>query len=484
MSAPVSAPGSAPVLWTAADAARATDGKTTAEWACTGITADSRRLRPGDLFVALKGPRFDGHDFAAKALRRGAAAALVARRPDDVGKDAAVLVVDDTLAALTRLAQAARERSRACIIAVTGSVGKTGTKEALKLALSGQAPTFASPASFNNHWGVPLSLAALPREADYGIFEIGMNHPGEISPLARLVRPDVAVITTIDAVHSEFFSSLVAIADAKAEIFEGMSKTGVAVLNNNNPFYRQLSIAARAQGIRKIVCFGDHPHAMVRLTDAKIGAEGSAVVVEIEGEAISYEVGAPGRHWVTLSMAVLAAVLAAGGDVARAARRLKDVRPLPGRGARRRVALDGGAVTVIDESYNANPASMRAAIEVLGANAPGPGGRRIAVLGDMLELGPAAPKLHAELAKALTEARVDLVFTVGPNMAQLRAALPVAMRAGHAEKSDDIVATVVAAVGADDVVMVKGSLATRVAPVVAALCARDGALSPRAAGSG
>ncbi len=259
---------SAPRLWTATEAARATGGDTTTEWTCAGITSDSRKVHAGDLFVALGGPRFDGHDFAAKALRRGAAAALVARRPDDVGEDAAVLVVDDTLAALTRLAQAARERSRARIIAVTGSVGKTGTKEALKLVLSEQAPTFASPASFNNHWGVPLSLAALPREADYGIFEIGMNHPGEISPLARLVRPDVAVITTIDAVHSEFFSSLVAIADAKAEIFEGMSKTGVAVLNNNNPFYRQLSIAARAQGMRKIVCFGDHPHAMVRLAVA------------------------------------------------------------------------------------------------------------------------------------------------------------------------------------------------------------------------
>ena len=474
---------SAPRLWTATEAARATGGDTTAEWTCAGITSDSRRCRAGDLFVALAGPRFDGHDFAADALERGAAAALVARRPAGVGDDAPLLVVDDTLAALTRLARAARERSRARIIAVTGSVGKTGTKEALKLALSAEAPTYASPASYNNHWGVPLSLAALPRNARFGIFEIAMNHAGEIAPLARLVRPDVAVITTVEAVHMEFFSSLAAVADAKAEIFDGMAESGVAVLNKNNPFHRQLSTAARMRGIRRIVSFGDHPHADVRLVNADIGAESSAVVVAVDGTSLSYDIGAPGRHWVTLSLAVLGTVLAAGGDVAGAAASLADMRPLSGRGARRRVALDGGAITLIDESYNANPASMCAAIEVLGASVPGPGGRRIAVLGDMLELGSAAPTLHAGLAETLTGAGIDLVFTVGPNMAHLRAALPAAMRAGHAERSDDIVAPVAAVATAGDVVMVKGSFGTRMNVVVAALRGREGASRPRAAGN-
>ncbi len=474
---------SAPRLWTSTEAARATGGDTTAEWTCSGITSDSRIVRAGDLFVALVGPRFDGHDFAADALERGAAAALVARRPTGVGNDAPLLVVDDTLAALTRLARAARERSRACIIAVTGSVGKTGTKEALKLVLSAMGPTHASPASYNNHWGVPLSLAALPRNARFGIFEIAMNHAGEIAPLARLVRPDVAVITTVEAVHLENFPSLAAIADAKAEIFDGMAESGVAVLNKNNPFHRQLSTAARARGIRRIVWFGDHPHADVRLVNADIGAESSAVFADVDGTPVSYHIGAPGRHWVTLSLAVLGTVLAAGGDVARAAAGLAEQRPLSGRGERRRVALDDGAITLIDESYNANPASMSAAIAVLGTSEPGPGGRRIAVLGDMLELGSAAPTLHAGLVEALSGAGIDLVFTVGPNMAHLRAALPAAMRAGHAERSDDIVAPVVAAATAGDVLMIKGSFGIGMNGVVAALRGREGAPRPRAAGN-
>ncbi len=475
---------SAAALWTAAEAARATGGDATTDWTCTGIASDSRGVRSGDLFVALAGPRFDGHDFAAAALESGAAAALVTHRPDGVGEDAPLLVVDDTMAALAALARAARERSGACIVAVTGSVGKTGTKEALKLALSAQAPTYASPASFNNHWGVPLSLAALPREARFGIFEIGMNHPGEIAPLARLVRPNVAVVTTIEPVHMEFFSSLAAVADAKAEIFEGMGESDIAVLNKNNPFHRQLASAARAQAMRRIMCFGDHPHALVRLVSADVGAEGSDVVAEVDGASVSYRVGAPGRHWVTLSLATLCTVLAAGGDPARAAGCFADLQPLPGRGARQRVALDGGAITLIDESYNANPASMCAAIEVLGTSVPGPDGRRIAVLGDMLELGSGTPRLHAGLAEKIIEAGIDLVITVGPGMAHLRAALPAAMRGCHAERSDDIVAPVVAAAAAGDVVMVKGSYGMRMRVVVAALRGREGMPRPRVAGNG
>jgi UDP-N-acetylmuramoyl-tripeptide--D-alanyl-D-alanine ligase len=475
---------SAAPLWTAAEAAQATGGKATGDWSCTGICSDSRRVARGDLFIALKGPNHDAHEFVVDAFERGAAAALLSSLPDRVAADAPLLIVDDVLAGLNRLAQAARSRSPAKVLAVTGSVGKTGTKETLKIALSTQGETFASPASFNNEWGVPLSLAALPRSARYGVFELGMNHPGEIAPLARLVRPDVVVITTIEPVHAEYFPSIEAIADAKAEIFEGMAGDGTAVLNLDNPLHERLATAARAAGVSTIVYFGSDAAADVRLTHAECGVEGSAVVVEVEGATVAYEIGAPGRHWVTLSLAVLAAVLAAGADVAQAAARLKDARPLPGRGARQRIVVDGDTFTLIDESYNANPASMRAAIANLGATPPATNGRRIAVLRDMLELGAEAAKMHAALAAPLREASVDLVFTVGPNMAHLRDAIAGAMRAGHAERSDDIVSPVVAAVAAGDVVMIKGSLGTRMAPIVAALRERDGATAPRAAGNG
>ncbi len=469
---------SAAPLWTAGEAARATGGTSTVEWACTGIQADSRQVKSGDMFIALEGPRFDGHDFVAEACRGGAAAALVARRPRGVPEDAPLLMVDDTRDALARLAAAARQRSRARIIAVTGSVGKTGVKETLKLVLSEQAPTFASPASFNNHWGVPLSLAALPRNARYGVFELGMNHPGEIAPLTRLARPDIGVITTVEAVHTEFLHSLHAIVVAKAELFEGMGPDGTAVLNKDNPFYQQLAAAARANGVQGIISFGEHPHAAVRLMEAAVGAESSAVTVAVEGETIECRIGAPGRHWVTLGLAVLAAALAAGADVARAAASLAHARPLPGRGERHRIPLEGGAFTLIDESYNANPASMRAAIDILGAT---PGERRIAVLGDMLELGPEAPKLHASLAPALTGAGVDLLFTVGPNMAHLRDAVPAQMRARHAAQARDIVSDVASEVTAGDAVMVKGSLGSAMGPVVDAL--RACGQAPRAVGA-
>ncbi len=471
-------------LWTAADAARVTGGRANAPWRVDGIASDSRRVAPGDLFVALKGPNHDAHDFVADALARGAGAALVSRRPEGIAADAPLLLVDDVLVALKALAAAARERSSARIVAVTGSVGKTGTKEALRHALSAQGACFASPASFNNDWGVPLSLAALPAEARFAVFEIGMNHPGEIAPLSRLVRPHVGVITTIEAVHLAYFETVEGIADAKAEIFEGMGHDGVAVLNHDNRFHKRLAAAARARHMARILSFGGDPAADVRLVAARHDAEGSDVTLSVEGAALDYRVGAPGAHWVTLSLAVIATVLALGADVAAAARALAEVRPMPGRGARDRIACDGGSFTLIDESYNANPVSMRAAIANLGATEPGPGGRRIAVLGDMLELGETAPALHAALAEPLVAARVDLVFTAGETMTCLRDALPAALRGRHAARSDDLVAPVVAAVGAGDVVMVKGSLGSRMAPIVAALKARADVPAPRAAGNG
>jgi len=471
-------------LWTSDDAARATGGRCDTPWTCTGIASDSRRVGHGDLFIALSGPSFDGHDFVAAALQDGAAAAMVSHRPDGLAADAPLLVVDDVLAALSRLGEAGRARATAKVVALTGSVGKTSTKETLKHVLETQGAVFASPASFNNHWGVPLSLAALPPEVDYAIIEIGMNHPGEISPLSRMVRPDVALVTTVEAVHLEFFDSVSDIADAKAEIFDGMGHGGIAVLNYDNPYQKRLSSAARANNVCRIVCFGVHPHATVRLIDSTPTDTGSQVAVEVEGRPIEFQLAAPGAHWVTIAVATLATVHALGADVARAAARMTHVKPLPGRGQRHEIAVEGGVFTLIDESYNGNPTSMRAAIEVLALTPVKDGGRRIAVLGDMLELGDEGPALHAALADTLARKSISLVYTVGANMAHLGDALPAALRAGHAAKSDDLIAPLAAAIGPGDVIMVKGSLGTRMAPIVAALHACKAKPAPRAAGNG
>ena len=352
--------------------------------------------------------------------------------------------------------------------------------------LAAQAPTFASRDSFNNHWGVPLSLAALPADAQYGIFEIGMNRAGEISALSKLVRPHAALVTTVEEVHLEFFESVSAIADAKAEIFDGIEDGGVAILNYDNPYRSQLADAARMRGLcRKhdIICFGVHPHATLRLVEETLGDNGVHGVIDRDGERISYRVGAPGRHWLLIGLAVLATVSAVGADLRRAALDLSGVKALPGRGQRHEISVGDGAFTLIDESYNANPASMYAAINLLAGAAPGPGGRRIAVLGDMLELGDEGPDMHAALANCLVRAEADLVFTVGVQMGHLRDALPQAMRAGHGERSDDLAIPVAAAIRDGDVVMVKGSLGVCMATIIEALHPIDSKPAPRVAGN-
>ena len=462
------------VLWTAGDAAAATNGQATRPWTATGVTIDSRKVEPGDLFVAIKGPNFDGHDFVAKALEAGAAAALVSTVPPGVPGDAPLLAVEqDTLAALADLGSVARLRSKAKVIGVTGSVGKTGTKEALRHVLSAQGRTFATEGSLNNHWGVPLSLARLPADRDFAIFELGMNHAGEIGPLSRQVRPDVAVITTVEAAHLEFFSSVEAIADAKAEIFEGMDPNGVAVLNRDNPHFARLLAAARTQGLSRIWSFGAHEDAEARLLDGSLHATCSAVTASVLGERIQYSLALPGRHWVMNSLAVLLAVKAVGGDAAAAARALSTLQPVKGRGTRRRIRAARGALTLIDESYNASPAAMAATFAVLGTIDPGAGGRRIAVLGDMRELGERADALHAALAEPLKAAHVDAVYACGPHMRALFDRLPAAMRGGWAETSAELAPVVTGAVKGGDVVLVKGSLGSRMAVLVEALCALD-----------
>ncbi len=470
--------------WAAAAAAAATGGELLGPsgWRAEGVSIDSRRIAPGDLFVALKGPSFDGHDFIAAALAKGAVAALAHRRPAGLDAQAPLLMVEDTLAGLTRLGLAGRARSRARVVGVTGSVGKTGTKEALRLALSTQADTYANEGSLNNHWGVPLSLARLPGETALGIFELGMNHPGELGPLSRMVRPDVAVITTIEPAHLEFFDSLEAIADAKAEIFEGMGPAGIAVLNQDNPQFDRLAGHARGRGMRRILGFGEHPGAEARLLDCRLGASGSEVSAEVLGRRLDYRLGAPGRHWVQNSLAVLAVVAALELDAGLAAGALAGLAPPKGRGQRRQIRLSGGSVELIDESYNASPAAMRAAFAVLARTRPGPGGRRIAVLGDMRELGSAGPELHAGLAPLILEAGIDLVLTCGPLMQSLQSALPRGRRGAHAPDSQALIPAVLAALRPGDVVLVKGSLGTRMAPIVEALLRQDGAApAPRAA---
>jgi UDP-N-acetylmuramoyl-tripeptide--D-alanyl-D-alanine ligase len=453
-------------LWTAAEAAAATGASSEIDWTATGVSIDTRSLVAGDLFVALHGSNRDGHDFVGAAFERGAAAAMVDRLLPDLSPTAPVLLVTDTLRGLTALGVAARNRSPALIVAVTGSVGKTGTKEALRLALAACGPTFASAGGLNNHWGVPLSLARLPPVAGYGIFELGMNHAGEIAVLTRQVRPHVAVVTTVEPAHLGFFSSVEAIADAKGEIFLGLEPGGVAVLNCDNPHYRRLAAAAERAGVGEIIGFGADPGAKVRLVDCALGPDGSMVEAALPDTVLRFCLRVPGRHWVMNALAVLAAVRAVGADVERAAEALAELETMPGRGRRQQLAWRGSVLTLIDESYNASPAAMRAAIAVLGAIAPARGGRRVAVLGDMLELGEAAEDFHRELAESLLAAKVDRVFLVGTIMGALHEALPRLMRGGLCRTADEAIPLLMASLLPGDVVTVKGSRAIGLGRIV------------------
>jgi UDP-N-acetylmuramoyl-tripeptide--D-alanyl-D-alanine ligase len=436
----------------------------------TGLSIDSRSIKPGEAYFAIKGDVHDGHDFVNAALKAGAALAVVetAQRAK-FASDAPLLVVDDVLDGLRDLARAARARFEGQVIAVTGSVGKTSTKEALRHVLSAQGPTHASVASFNNHWGVPLSLARCPADARFAIAEIGMNHAGEIEPLVQMVRPHIAIITTIEPVHLEFFSGIEAIADAKAEIFTGVEPDGAVVLNRDNPQFARLTQRAQERGIARIVSFGSDAKADARLLDLSLHATCSAVHANVLGADVTYKVGMPGRHMAMNSLAVLAAASLGGADLALAALSLSSLVPAAGRGVRRALDLRNGEATLIDESYNANPASMSAALNVLSQADVGARGRRIAILGDMLELGPAGPELHRTLADAVEANRIDLVYCCGALMRNLWVALSPGKRGGYAESSAGLEAEVVAAIRAGDAIMVKGSLGSKMKIIVNAL---------------
>ncbi len=436
----------------------------------TGISIDSRTLTPGEAYFAIKGDVHDGHDFVEAALKNGAALAVVAAsHADKFSADARLLIVDDVLAGLVDLGRASRARLGAKVIAVTGSVGKTSTKEALRAVLGAQGETHASVASFNNHWGVPLTLARCPASVRFAVFEIGMNHAGEIEPLVKMVRPHVAIITTVEPVHLEFFSGIEAIADAKAEIFSGVEPGGAAVLNRDNAQFARLSKNAKAAKIKRIVSFGSDEKADARLIDLSLHADCSAVHADILGQDITYKIGMPGRHMVMNSLAVLAAASLAGADLALSALALAQLAPATGRGVRQQLDLTDGSATLIDESYNANPASMAAAITVLGQATVGPRGRRIAVLGDMLELGVAGPDLHRGLNEAIKANGIDTVFCCGPLMRNLWEALPSTKKGGYADSSAALEQQIISAIGAGDAIMVKGSLGSRMKLIVTAL---------------
>jgi UDP-N-acetylmuramoyl-tripeptide--D-alanyl-D-alanine ligase len=466
-------------LWTREELEAATGGRLIGgARAIGGASIDTRTLQPGDLFFAIRGEARDGHDFVADALGRGAGAAVVTQgRAADLAVHGPVLAVpevgaDPVLTAMARLGAAARLRTGAQVVAVTGSVGKTGTKEALRHVLSGQGETHASAASYNNHWGVPLTLARMPAATRYGVFEIGMNHGAEIVPLTAQVRPDIALITTVEPVHIEHFASLAAIADAKGEIFSGLQPGGVAIINRDAQHFDRLVAHAQASPAGRVVSFGEHPQADVRALKILLRPDLSVVDAVVMGQPVTYQLGTAGRHAALNSLGVMAVVHALGADLAQAALSLAGLTPPVGRGERTALEIGGGSAYLVDESYNANPASMRAALATLAGIETGPRGRRIAVLGDMLELGAAAADLHRGLAEAIEAARIDLVFAAGPLTRHLFEALPVSRRGGVADAAVDLIEPLARALRPGDAVMIKGSNGSRMGRIVEALKAR------------
>ncbi|QLF70849.1 UDP-N-acetylmuramoylalanyl-D-glutamyl-2,6-diaminopimelate--D-alanyl-D-alanine ligase [Peteryoungia desertarenae] len=460
-------------LWTAQDMVTAMAGRPfgTLPEGITGISIDSRTISPGEAFFAIKGDRVDGHDYASIAMANGAALLVVseAKLPALGRLTVPMIVVEDVLVALEKLGMAARERTSATVIAVTGSVGKTTTKEMLRVALEPSGKVHASVASFNNHWGVPLTLARMPIDTRFGVFELGMNHSGELGPLSRMVRPDVALITTIAPAHLGNFASVDEIAQAKAEILEGLVTGGDVVLNRDNPYFPILDQAAANLGIENIHTFGQHAKAEFQLAEFDGAAESSTIWVSFGGETREVTIGSPGRHIAENALAVLAVATLVGADLDGAIAALAQPVAVKGRGVRHKLSIGRGVLTVIDESYNANPASMRAAIAVLAAAQPQGEGRRIAVLGDMLEMGTFAEDVHAELAGPLLAAGIEHIWLAGPEMVALRDALPDTVQVEYRPDAQQLAEFAVSAVKAGDIVMIKSSNGIGFSRIVSAL---------------
>ncbi|QXI62961.1 UDP-N-acetylmuramoyl-tripeptide--D-alanyl-D-alanine ligase [Paracoccus marcusii] len=445
-------------LWTSDDAAAATGGRVTAAWTASGVSIDTRTIAPGDLFVALQADR-DGHYFVAQALAKGAAAALVSRIPDGVASDAPLLVVPDVLRGLEDLGRAGRARMTGRVIAITGSVGKTSTKEMARTALAGQGVIHAAEASYNNHWGVPLTLARMPANTDFAIIEIGMNHPGEIAPLSRMARPHVALITTVAAAHLEAFGAIEGIAREKGAIFEGLQPVGHAILPEDLAVTQILRDCADRAGA-VVVGFGEHGVARPLRIVPQDGA--LSCHARIMGDTLAFTLPTTGRHFAMNAVGVLAALAAAGADLAQAAAHLSDWHPPQGRGA---VEALGG-IRLIDDAFNANPASLSAGLATLAGLQ---GGRRVAILGDMLELGMEEVAMHRAVADDPSMAAIDLVHCAGPLMRDLHEALPADKRGLWTQTAAELAAHPDKLISAGDIVLVKGSKSSRISMVVQAL---------------
>ncbi len=463
-------------LWTGDELVAATSGRPLGQMPerIGGISIDTRTLKSGDAFFAIQGETLDGHDFATAAMAAGAGVLVVAEHKlPSLGRlNVAKIVVPDVLKALELAGIAARARSKAKIIAVTGSAGKTSTKEALRHALSASGKVHASDKSFNNHWGVPLTLSRLPQDADYAIFEIGMNHPGEIRPLVKMVEPHVAIVTLIAAAHLGFFKNLDEIAAAKAEIFEGVVPGGAALLNHDDQRWKLLARFAKSAGVERVLGFGEHERSDFKLIRCEADGDGSTIVAKINGRNIEARIGAPGRHVVQNALAVLGAAELVGADVSKAAAALATLTPESGRGRRHELAVPGGVLNLIDESYNANPASMRAALDLLDAAPVHGSGRRIAVLGDMLELGDHAARLHAGLAELIEARRIDLVLLAGPEMKVLADRLAGGTPAEYRVNVEELKPVLMDTVRAGDTVMIKSSKGIGFSKLVDALVAK------------
>ena len=463
-------------LWTSSDAVAATGGHTTAAWSAHGVSIDTRTLQPGDLFVALKDIR-DGHDFVALALEKGAAAALVTHKPAGVADNAPMLIVPDVLKALAALGCAARTRTHARIVAITGSVGKTSTKEMLRTVLSTQGKCHAAEASYNNHWGVPLTLARMPADTDFAVIEIGMSNPGEITPLSQMTRPHVAMVTTVAAAHLASFDNLAGIALEKASIMDGLEPDGVAVLNADIETSQVLQDHAKNLGVRQVL-FGE---AGLDWAVHNVRLCGDVTVINASGggEDYLFKLSVPGRHFAMNAVGVLAVTDALGADPVAASLDIANWLPPAGRGTREVIvtdmANDGESLELLDDAFNANPSSLAASLEVLAVSKPTDNvgrivkGRRVAILGDMLELGEGEVQMHRDLASNKHLQSVHLIHCAGPLMHHLWQALPEDQRGQWAQTAAELVPKVPRLVDAGDVVLVKGSKGSKVSEIVDAI---------------
>lgn len=443
------------MLWRSADIAKATGGQATHDFTVSGLSIDTRTLQPGDLFVALKDVR-DGHEFIAAAVAKGAGGVLCEHAPENVK----AVVVPHTESALQKLGSLARDTRKAIRIGVTGSVGKTSVKNALTIMLSEFGIAHKSLKSFNNHLGLPITLATLPADADYAVLEMGMNHAGEMSALSKLAQPQIAIINNVVGAHLAHFENVEGIADAKAEIIEGMLPGSTLILNGNNPYTPRIRAKAEAADLR-ILTFGRSAGDDISIVASESHASGGDMSVLIDGEIVDVSLKVLGEHWVMNAAACLAVAYAVGLPLKVAAEALQKIVPAPGRGDAYDVEVDGKSITLIDESYNANPTSMRAAFSAAALRP----GRKLALLGDMFELGADELELHRSLAEPLVDAGFERVFVAGECMRFLMGAMPQAMRGGWSTKPQTLLTKLKGELLDGDIVLIKGSNASGVGAV-------------------